>query len=62
MAEILTIDGKKYVRIGDKLIEVDENGQPKGIWSEETPNAQGGQDCTIHVPCLQVVTEQHKPT
>ena len=65
MSEIHTIKGKKYVRIGDKLIEIDHfdaDGKPIiGCWSEETPNANGGQDCTVHVECLQIAAAPHKP-
>jgi len=25
-----------------------------GVTSEQTPNAQGGVDCTVRVPCLEV--------
>lgn len=64
MAEILTIDDKKYVRIGDKLVEVDHidtAGKPVlKCWSEETPNANGGMDCTVHVECLQIAAKPHK--
>lgn len=66
MAEIITIKGKKYMRMGDKLAEVDyldANGKPVlKCWSEETPNANGGQDCTVHVECLQIAAAPHKPT
>jgi len=62
---MITIDGKNYVRIGDKLVEVDHldaSGKPVlKCWSEETPNANGGMDCTVHVPCLQIATEQPPP-
>lgn len=65
MAEIHTIKGKKYVRIGDKLVPVDHfdaNGDPViGCWSEETPNANGGMDCTVHVGCFQIAAVSHKP-
>lgn len=61
MAEIVTHEGKQYVRQGDKLIEIDhfdQNGVPVfSSWSEETPNAAGGMDCTIHVNCLQIASE-----
>ena len=66
MAEIHTIKGKKYVRMGDKLVPVDHfdaDGNPViGCWSEENPNANGGQDCTVHVQCLQIAAAPHKPT
>lgn len=57
---VVKINGKDYMRVGDKLIEVDENGKPKGVWSEETPNANGGMDCTVHVECLQIETSKPK--
>ena len=67
MTEILTIEGKKYLRVGDKAVLIDhfdENGEPviTGVWSEETPNAKGGMDCTVHMPCLQIATKPQKPT
>jgi hypothetical protein len=44
-----------YVRVGDKLIEVDEDGRPvHECWSEEKPNENGGVDVIVHVPCLQI--------
>lgn len=65
MDEIITVEGKNYVRMGDKLVEVDHldaNGKPVlKTWSEETPNAAGGMDCTVHVECLQIAAEPHKP-
>lgn len=55
---MITIEGKNYVKIGDKLAEVDhldENGKPVlKVWSEEKPNAEGGMDVTVHVECLQI--------
>ena len=66
MANIIKVDGKDYVRIGDKLVEVDHldaNGNPViGCWSEEKPNASGGMDCTVHVGCLQIGAVPHKPS
>lgn len=66
MAKIYVIEGKKYVKIGDKLVKVDHfdaNGDPViGCWSEETPNANGGMDCTVHVSCLQIAAVPHKPS
>jgi len=65
--EILTHEGKKYLKVGDKAVLIDhfdEEGKPviTGVWSEETPNAAGGQDCTVHVPCFQIAATPHKPT
>lgn len=63
MANIIEHEGKKYLRVGDKLIEVDANGKPvHECWSEETPNANGGMDCTVHVPCLQIAAVRHQPS
>ena len=61
MSSIIKIDGKDYVRIGDKLAEIDHfdvDGKPVlKTWSEETPNAAGGMDCTVHVECLQIAAK-----
>lgn len=61
---MITIKGKTYVKIGDKLAEVDhldERGKPVfKTWSEETPNANGGTDCTVHVECLQIVGKRQE--
>lgn len=66
MAKIITIEGKKYVRMGDKLAEVDHldaTGKPVlKTWSEEKPNESGGMDCTVHVQCLQIMAKPHKST
>lgn len=56
--KIIEHNGQKYVIIGDKAIPCDENGVVTGVWSEETRNANGGQDCTVHVPCLQIAAKQ----
>lgn len=61
MPRIVQIDGKPHVVIGDKAMPCDENGVISGCWSEEKPNATGGQDCTVHVPCLQIVANVNKP-
>jgi len=55
---MIEIDGKNYVRIGDKLAEVDHidsRGKPviKAV-GEEIPREDGGQDVIIHVPCLRI--------
>jgi len=56
---------KLYVKIRNSLAEIshfNENGTPVLMtWSEETPNANGGQDCTVHVECLQIAAKPHKP-
>ncbi len=56
-----TDTGKKYIQIGNKAVEIsgfDAAGKPtiKGVWSEEKPNDEGGMDCTVHVPCMQIAT------
>lgn len=47
-----------YVKIGNMLSKVDhfdKNQNPVvKPWSEEKRNATGGQDCTVHVECLQI--------
>jgi len=70
----ITFYGKQYWKVGDdiyvkskdKLLLIDHfdgNGKPvltSECWSEETVNLTGGQDCTIHVPCLQIATKQQE--
>lgn len=55
---IIRVNGKDYVKMGNKLVEVDHldtNGKPVlKCWSEEKKNAAGGTDVTVHVPCLQI--------
>lgn len=65
MANIIEQNGKSYLVVGDKAIPIDhfdENGKPvmTECWSEETPNANGVQDCTVHLECLQIVAEPQK--
>ena len=47
-----------YLKMGGVLAKVDhfdkDNKPVIKTWSEEKPNANGGQDCTIHVECLQI--------
>lgn len=62
MAKIVQINGKPHVVIGDKAVPCDENGVIKQCWSEETKNAAGGVDVTIHVPCFQIAAKPHKPS
>ena len=53
------VDGKDYVRVGDKLVECEfVNGQPvaKSI-SKITKHADGRQDVTVTVPCLQITAK-----
>ena len=65
MGNIVKVKGKDYLKIKDKLVEIDhfdENGKPViGVWSEEKPNATGGMDCTVHVNCLQIAAETVEP-
>ena len=57
-------DGIKYLVVGDKAIpfeNVDGNGKPiLEVTSETKTYPDGRQDCTVHVPCLQVVGEAKK--
>lgn len=66
MSEIVKLDGRDYLKMGDKLCFIDHydaNGNPVlGAWSEETPNATGGMDCTVHVNCLQIAAKPQKPS
>ena len=73
-AKPVTLHGKQYWKVGpdiymqivDKLVKVDhfdEAGKPvtsSSTWSEEKPNASGGQDCTVHMECLQIVAKPNK--
>lgn len=58
------MEHREYVRIGDKLVEVDRldaNGKPViKATSEEIRHEDGRIDVTIHVPCLQIASEAHK--
>jgi len=51
-------DGKHYLVIGDKAIEVDATGKPV-LKTTSTRDADG--NVTVHVPCLRLVAEQHEP-
>ena len=55
---MVVINGKSYIRIGDKLIAVDHfdaGGKPViKTRSEETTNPDGSKNCTIHVNVLQI--------
>ena len=59
---MIVIKGKNYVKVGDKLAEVDHlDAQGKPVlktYSEETTNPDGSKDCTIHVECLQIVSRK----
>lgn len=64
---IIKHEGKDYLRVGDKAILIDHydaDGKPviTDTWSEETPNASGGQDCTVHVRCLQIKAKPEQPS
>ena len=63
MSGIIEHEGKKYLRIGDKAIPIDgfdADGKPviQAMYSEEIPNDNGGIDCTVHVPCLQIAIKK----
>lgn len=59
------IEGKKYVRIGDKLVEVDHldaDGKPVITCTSKTVRHDDGRiDCTVIVPCLQCRAEPKQP-
>jgi len=58
---MIEIKGKKYVKVQDKLVEVDRldsHGKPViKAFAEEIPREDGGQDVIVHVPCLQLGCE-----
>lgn len=62
MARIVQINGKPHVVIGDKVVPCDKNGVITGCYSEETKNAAGGMDVTIHVPCFQIAAKPLNPS
>lgn len=61
---MVTIKGKNYVRIGDKLAEVDRlNGNGKPVLKtrmEETKRPDGRVDCVVHVECLQIADKVNR--
>jgi len=61
---MIAIKGKNYVKVGDKLVEVDhldKDGNPVfKTWSESKKNATGGMDCTVHVECLQIAGKRQE--
>lgn len=62
---IIEHEGRKYLRVGDKAVLIDhfdKDGKPviSKVWSEKTSNANGGQNCTVHVPCLQIAVTPPK--
>lgn len=58
-------DGKLYLVLGKRAIPVDgldASGKPiVKVDVETTPNENGGQDVTVHVPCLDIVPREHAP-
>jgi len=49
--------GKHYLIVGRRAIPVEQQDgewKPVGAWTENKPNAQGGTDCIVHVPCLEI--------
>lgn len=47
------------VRIGDKVVEADDNGVIKAT-AEEIHRPDGRVDVVIHVPCLQIASDIKK--
>jgi len=45
------------IRIGDKLVDVDDNGILKAT-SKEIKHADGRIDIEIHIPCLKIIGKQ----
>jgi len=60
--EVIKIKGKSYVRMGNRLVEIDridDNGNPViKADAEEIPREDGGQDVIVHVHCLKIGTSQ----
>ena len=54
----IEIEGRKYVRAGDKLIEVDHidgGGRPVAVCRSKTVRHDDGRiDCTVTVPYLHI--------
>jgi hypothetical protein len=62
---VLKVGGKQFLRLGNKAIPIsgfDTKGNAivAGVWSEEKINENGGQDCTVHVPCLKIESKPKK--
>jgi len=61
---MITIEGKNYARVKDKLVEVDHldgNGRPVlKTRTEETVRPDGRKDVTVHVDCLQIMGKTNK--
>lgn len=54
---IILHEGKHYLVVGQRAILVelkDGEWKPVGVWIENEPNAHGGTDCIVHVPCLEI--------
>ena len=60
MTKMLKVNGRNYVRVGDMLIPCNKDGVVENVTSEQTPNANGGMDCTVHVHCLKIASSQPK--
>lgn len=65
MEKYVQIGDKNYLRIGDKLVEIDrfdENGKPViTATSKEVRHDDGRVDVTIIVPCLQIAGKTKNP-
>lgn len=59
------IEGRQYVRVRDKLVEVDHidaKGKPVVVCTSKTVRHDDGRiDCTVIVPCLQVAAKPKRP-
>jgi len=54
---VIKHEGRHYLVVGRRAIaveQVDGEWKPVGAWTESRPNAQGGTDCIVHVPCLEI--------
>jgi len=62
VAKCIKIGDKEYVRVKDKLVEVDrfdKNGKPViKVTSKEVRHDDGRVDVTVIVPCLQIAAEK----
>lgn len=61
MTKIIEKDGVKYLILGNKAIPIsgiDVDGKPIiKCQSQEIPNANGGKDCKVFIPCLTIQSE-----
>lgn len=66
MNDIVTVGNKQYVRLGDKLFEIDRfDGEGNPVIktrSEQITHADGRKDCTVHVSCLKIAAGGHAVT